>query len=90
MHDDLDAVFGSAGGSFSQQGSGRGNTGDPFELFGGLGTSQQAATTGSASHEADLLPGMSGIFVETSPCLLSCPSNLVTKHCGLSYLQNIG
>ena len=60
MHDDLDAVFGPAGGSFSQQAGGRGNAGDPFELFGGLGTSQEAATTISTSHEADLLPGMSG------------------------------
>lgn len=60
MHDDLDAVFGSAGASFSQQPSRRGDTGDPFELFGGLGTSQQAAATPTTSHEDDLLPGISG------------------------------
>ena len=63
MHDDLDAVFGSAGGSFSQQASTRGNAEDPFELFGGLGTSQKAAANVKTARGDNFFPGMSGTLI---------------------------
>lgn len=66
LHDDLDAVFASAGSaSLPGISSPNSNTGDPFDLFGGIATPQRPQTSASTSHERDtnLIPGLSGILL---------------------------